>query len=377
MLTRRDLRIKAFQAVFALKQRVKSNQQLALDYIEDYFAPNLNSSEKQDVQLLKKKREVAKNLFLESRHNPDILRQETDEAILSAIDLAKNLVREKNELDRSEVIKLALKDLNKLEEAYVSSLQFILEIANVTAKKDGDWIANRLSENHYIKLLDQSKDLLAQVGKYAVNWDDEEQLPRQVYLDKLFHLEVIEEMNKSVKTDQDFDFKVIKKILKKGLYGVKSVQQVFDESDSYWKENQNIVEKNIVRTFKQAGESLKLFLLEGDHWESDRSFFKQLVEAGTEFDSDVEQAYLTNLKNWEREKLTDTDDVIILLALNEMNEFPSIPLKVTINEYIEITKLYSTPKSQGFVNGIVDSISSIMKDQGMIKKSGRGLLDNQ
>jgi N utilization substance protein B len=69
--------------------------------------------------------------------------------------------------------------------------------------------------------------------------------------------------------------------------------------------------------------------------------------------------------------------VVILLALNEMNEFPSIPLKVTMNEYIEITKLYSTPKSQGFVNGIVDSISTIMKDQGMIKKSGRGLLDNQ
>ena len=377
MLTRRDLRLKAFQAVFALKQRVKSNKQLALDYIEDYFAPNLNSSEKQDVQLLKKKREVAKNLFLESVQNPDLITKETDEAILLSIDLVSKLLREKNELDRSEVIKLALKDLHKLEEAYVSSLQFILEIANVKAKKDGEWVANRFSENHYVKLLEQSNELLAQVGKYAVNWNDEEQLPRQVYLDKLSHLEVIKEMNKSITTDREFDFKVIKKILKKGLYGVKAVQQVFDERDSYWKENQNIVEKNIVRTFKQANEALKLFLLEGDHWESDRSFFKQLIEAGTEFESDVDQAYLANLKNWEREKLTDTDDVVVLLALNEMKEFPSIPLKVTMNEYIEITKVYSTPKSQGFVNGIIDSISTIMKDEGLIKKSGRGLLDNQ
>ena len=85
MLTRRDLRIKAFQAVYALKQRVKSNQQLALDYIEDYFAPNLNSSEKQDVQLLKKKSEVAKNLFLESRYSPELLNEESDQTILNSI----------------------------------------------------------------------------------------------------------------------------------------------------------------------------------------------------------------------------------------------------------------------------------------------------
>jgi N utilization substance protein B len=65
------------------------------------------------------------------------------------------------------------------------------------------------------------------------------------------------------------------------------------------------------------------------------------------------------------------------MALAEMVTFPNIPVKVTINEYIELTKEYSTPKSRQFINGILDVMSKAMKDSGAIKKSGRGLIDNK
>jgi N utilization substance protein B len=131
-------------------------------------------------------------------------------------------------------------------------------------------------------------------------------------------------------------------------------------------------------TLKTTDETdLGLVLLQGDKWEDDKAFYLKLYDCGTEVGSEVEKAFNDNLKNWEREKLSDSDDVIVLLALNEMSNFPSIPIKVTMNEYIEMAKVYSTPKSKNFVNGLLDSISKVMIKDRLIRKSGRGLLDNQ
>ncbi len=84
-----------------------------------------------------------------------------------------------------------------------------------------------------------------------------------------------------------------------------------------------------------------------------------------------------NTKNWEVDRLPLTDRVILEMAIAELTDFPNIPVKVTINEYIELAKQYSTPKSRQFINGILDVISKDLKDSGKIKKSGRGLMDNK
>jgi len=82
-------------------------------------------------------------------------------------------------------------------------------------------------------------------------------------------------------------------------------------------------------------------------------------------------------KNWEVDRLANTDQIILKMAISEMMNFRNIPVKVTINEYIELSKNYSTPKSKQFVNGILDVISNELKETGQMKKSGRGLLDNK
>ena len=89
------------------------------------------------------------------------------------------------------------------------------------------------------------------------------------------------------------------------------------------------------------------------------------------------QLIAQNTKNWEVERLPLTDRIILEMALAEMIHFPNIPVKVTINEYIELSKEYSTPKSRQFINGILDVMAKTMKESGMIKKSGRGLIDNK
>jgi len=82
-------------------------------------------------------------------------------------------------------------------------------------------------------------------------------------------------------------------------------------------------------------------------------------------------------KNWEFDRIAYTDRLIIMLAVSEMMHFPSIPIKVTINEFIEVSKSYSTPKSKQFVNGVLDVIAVDLQEKGLIKKSGRGLIDNK
>jgi N utilization substance protein B len=82
-------------------------------------------------------------------------------------------------------------------------------------------------------------------------------------------------------------------------------------------------------------------------------------------------------EKWRTERIAKVDKVLINMAITEMVNFPSIPVKVTINEYIDISKRYSTPKSWQFLNGMLDAISKQMIDEGKIKKSGRGLLDNK
>ena len=104
---------------------------------------------------------------------------------------------------------------------------------------------------------------------------------------------------------------------------------------------------------------------------------KDIYDYTVDNEEEYEGIISNKSKNWEIDRVALTDKIILEMAVAEMINFPSIPIKVTINEYIELSKLYSTPKSKQFVNGILDVLSEELKKEGKIKKSGRGLLDNK
>jgi len=109
----------------------------------------------------------------------------------------------------------------------------------------------------------------------------------------------------------------------------------------------------------------------------DKEFVERLFVSTSQLDKGYQELIANNTKNWEVDRLPLTDRVILQMAIVEMTEFPNIPVKVTINEYIELAKQYSTPNSRQFINGILDVIAKSLKDSGKIKKSGRGLMDNK
>jgi len=107
----------------------------------------------------------------------------------------------------------------------------------------------------------------------------------------------------------------------------------------------------------------------------DKDFLLRLFQRTIIHSKDFEQIIADNAKNWEIERIAVMDIVLLKMAICELIDFKSIPIKVTLNEYIELAKMYSTPKSSVFINGLLDKLIGEFKSEGKIKKSGRGLME--
>ena len=118
-------------------------------------------------------------------------------------------------------------------------------------------------------------------------------------------------------------------------------------------------------------ELIPIYKDEKDDKEFARKLFSQTILHNTEFEKSISE----RTKNWEVDRIALMDILILKMALAELISFPNIPIKVTINEFIDISKEYSTPKSKQFVNGVLDKLANDYKEQGKIVKEGRGLIN--
>ncbi|MFB0924415.1 MAG: transcription antitermination factor NusB, partial [Vicingaceae bacterium] len=108
----------------------------------------------------------------------------------------------------------------------------------------------------------------------------------------------------------------------------------------------------------------------------DKKFVKDLLTKVVDGDKENSQMISDKTKNWDVERIAMVDVLLMKMALTEFIHFKSVPVKVTLNEYIELSKWYSSPKSKVFVNGVLDKIVEDLKSKGVLKKMGRGLLEN-
>ncbi len=154
-------------------------------------------------------------------------------------------------------------------------------------------------------------------------------------------------------------------------------QENLEELSIFWNDDLDLTASMVIKTIKTIKETdddvdlLPLWREDDD----DRQFFEGLF-AETLDQANENEAFVTEAAaNWELERIALMDRILMKMALAEARTFPSIPLKVTLNEYIELSKYYSTPKSHSFINGILDELFGKLKEEGKIKKSGRGLIE--
>jgi N utilization substance protein B len=168
---------------------------------------------------------------------------------------------------------------------------------------------------------------------------------------------------------------MIKYILKTFILKHPSMAEYFEEKDLNWQLNKDVVKSLSTKTFKiEALEDLELQNI-ALQWDDDSVFFEQLFKFVVEEDKNLETWIGDQTQNWDNDRLAMTDLILLKMAIAEMINFSSIPVKVSINEYIELAKDYSTPKSGQFINGVLDVVSARLIKENIIKKSGRGLID--
>jgi len=174
--------------------------------------------------------------------------------------------------------------------------------------------------------------------------------------------------------------KFVNHLFKKVILGKTVINDFYEAEVLRWAEDKDIVKALVEKTVKsfeppnQKEITLHTLSL---NWEDDRNFIETLFHKSTNLKPHHRELIAGNTRNWEVDRLPLTDRIILEMAIAELLSFPNIPVKVTINEYIELAKIYSTPKSRNFINGILDVIARELKEAGEIKKSGRGLIDNK
>jgi N utilization substance protein B len=389
MLNRRLLRIKVMQAFYALRQSELSNRQAAVDTITETFQRDLNSMAVQNLQQLEGYRRLATVLFEEGLkegkppEEEEIPRKVLVAANQALVDYRNSLTRE-----RQRVLQALVNDVRTLDNSLIRLLSLLLELAHV-AQIDRERIYKNLDtrqiakesgldSNRIIKALREHKPLEVEQIRRKIEWGDDRQMVRTIYNDVLKEDDVYRTYCESEQHTADEDQQLAQHVLRNVLLKQEPARSFFEEMDLSWFENSEIVRSMAIKTLKsvQAPEGLKLVALTAD-WEEDRDFLETLYKKALENDAEYEGLLAEQLTNWDVERVAQLDKIILKLALAELLNFPNIPVKVTINEYIELAKLYSTPKSGKFVNGILDSLSEKLKTSGQLRKSGRGLMDNK
>ena len=282
-----------------------------------------------------------------------------------------------------------LQSVDKVYEMYVWMLSLISEVVGF-AENDAAERANKhlptaedlnadvkILGNRFILSLHKNKEYLTGLKKYKVSWEFEPELAKSLFIilkgsDE--YKEYLLKTNDTIQTDKD----IIKFIFKKVILKSSLAEQVFEDKFIYWPVDKDVLQALIAKTFKNFSndnyELNKLAEVSGN-WDEDREFIVNLFEESIRHNSDYQELIAQKTQNWEPDRIAMMDTLLMKMALAEFINFNSIPVKVTINEYLEISKEFSTPKSNSFINGILDKILSELKAEKKINKIGRGLIE--
>lgn len=235
--------------------------------------------------------------------------------------------------------------------------------------------------NRVINALENNRDLQALQEKYKINWDnDREDFIRGFYNRMREYPEYQEYMN-SEKSSFALDKKLILSIIDNYMAEDDVLFDFYSDKNLVFNSDYQICLFLLWKFFNEMEEDFgpdtkipAAFKTENGETNDDKSFIVRLFRLTMKNADEYRELVKANISNWDYDRIALMDKIIIFMALTEFQQFHDIPVKVTINEYIEISKYYSTPDSRRFVNGILDKLSEKLKADGKIMKTGRGLV---
>ena len=320
MINRRTLRVKVLQLLYSFyHQSIQS---------DDHIKLQLKISKELDKSI----REIEKNFY----------------DLLSISIILKKINEEKRKIAKNEKIKKSKSRFN-------------------------------LSDNKAVNFIETNSKVIDGLIKYENKWNKETEEIRvwyKILLEEDFYKEYIRIDSPTFEDDYNFFAELILKFLIKNEVIVK----FFEENNIFWSEDFLIVRSMLKKTVKSMNSSnFNTFAVASlsDDIKEDLKFASSLFDIVVQDTGEYDVYIKKYAKNWDLERITLMDRSILRMGIGEMLTFSNIPVKVTINECIDIAKNYSSPKSGKFINGLLDVISLNLHKEGKIIKSGKGLIDNK
>lgn len=299
-----------------------------------------------------------------------------------------------NDLDLAIGEKNMVRSTARIYELIMWQIGFIMQIIKFASKRldenkkkfyptPEDLNPNtKFIDNLFIARLAENKDFIRKMGAFHIDWTDEEEMVRKIYNEIREGNDFKKYMSnpeRSFSEDKEFIIKVFKDHI---AYN-DALDYFYEEKNIFWVNDLEIANPLVIKILNWLKSNTDEFdlmppLYNTDGKEDpdeDRKFLVDLyhktILKGHQFEEIIEN----KAKNWEINRIAAMDVILLKMALTELTQFPSIPVKVTMNEYIELSKYYSTPKSRVFINGILDKLIEEMKEDRQIVKKGRGLID--
>ena len=235
-------------------------------------------------------------------------------------------------------------------------------------------------DNALAKLIAEDVDLNKILAKKKFSWAQYDLILKKV-MTSVASKEYFQKYMESEKVSLAEDCKLFTKIFEEEFVDLEELEMMLEEKSLYWNDDLAYALTWCCRTFKDfaAGKNWSMpplyqsDMLDGPDVESDNRFVHRLLQISYASYEKYAAMVAESVTGWERERLFSTDVVLIAMGLSEAVAFPEIPVKVTLNEYVEISKFYGTPKSRAFVNGLLDRLIQKLTEEGAIVKKGKGL----
>ena len=245
-----------------------------------------------------------------------------------------------------------------------------LEIAEGKARREGtEKPSTKFAFNRFTLQLEENKQLSEFISSQKHTWADEPEFVGKLF-EKIEQSQIYKDYMASKEDDYAADRELWRKIYRTLIQDNPDLDALFEEQSLYWNDDKEIVDTFVLKTIKRFDEQngSKQELLPEYDSEEDKDYARKLFRASI-LNADEYQRYMSETsRNWDFSRLAYMDVVIMQIAIAELMTFPSIPVSVTINEFVEIGKLYSTPKSGGYINGMLDTIARHLIKTGRLMK---------
>ncbi|MCE3259284.1 MAG: nusB [Bacteroidetes bacterium] len=310
--------------------------------------------------------------------NRRFLRIKVMQALYSYFQHEKADVRQfEKELFKSvdKINELYLSILSLFENLHHVALIIVDENKNKRLPTSDDLKPNlKFINNALLKSIAENQDLKTQVEKRKISWQNDFDLVRRLYNEirgSELYKTYMSTPDNTIEEDKEFMIAIVTEHLSQN----EVLTSLFEEKNIHWADDSFVAFNSIIRNFEAFEGQFELMPLLKDE-KDDLEFMSILFTKTILYRQQFEELIDKHTKNWEIERIANMDMLLMEMALAEILYIPNVPVKASLNEYIDISKEYSTPNSKTFVNGVLDKIIAELKRDNKIQKTGRGLKDS-